>query len=80
MPQGGRKLEVQATPSGDKTFLFQSDDDTIAVEPWPFAADEFEVGVEVHELTELFFSSDEDLLEALRKAKVRYQTWHFKKV
>jgi len=80
VPQGGRKLEVQATPKEDKTFLFQSDDDTIAVEPWPFAEDDFEVSVEVHALSEPSYASDEDLLEALRKAKVRYQTWHFKKV
>lgn len=79
VPQAGRKLEVQATPSGEKTFLFESNDGSIVVEPWPFEEDNFEVSVEIHELSELAYESDEDLLEALRNAKVTYRSWQFTK-
>ena len=47
----------------------------VVVEPWPFAADTFEVSVDVSLLTRLTFTDDADLADALHTAKIEEWTW-----
>ncbi|MEO0532174.1 MAG: DUF3891 family protein, partial [Planctomycetota bacterium] len=59
--------------------LWQNDDDTITVEPWPFDREGFEVEVEVRLATRLAFDDDRDLIEHLEAAEIETRRWHFAK-
>ena len=76
IPQAERKLEVQRTPDGKRSYLWQTNNH-LTVDPWPFKPTTFTVTTEVHHLTQLEFASDEALLEALLGARVSYREWVF---
>lgn len=78
VPAAGRQLEIELLPEGERSYLFGRDDGSLGVEPWPFEEQVISVDVEVHELTELSYPSDEALLQALHNAEVGYHRWTFR--
>jgi hypothetical protein len=79
IPAAQRRLEVERDLQGKRSFLWQREDKSLNVEPWPFEEDEFSVAVEVHKLNQLRFDSEQELRRALEGAEVEYRTWTFKK-
>lgn len=78
IPAMNRRLEVIQGLTDETYFIHQLQDATLTVEPWPFAADSFEVGVEYRILKQIRYDSDEQLAEALDRASVQVATWRFK--
>jgi hypothetical protein len=79
IPAAQRRLEVQRTPDGKRSFLWQREDKTLCVEPWPFEEEMFSVNAEVHQLNQLSFESEADLRKALQETQVEFRTWAFRK-
>jgi hypothetical protein len=79
IPAAERRLEVQRTPGGKRSFLWQREDKTLGVELWPFEEEEFSVNVEVHQLNQLRFESEAELRKALRETEVEFRSWTFRK-
>jgi len=79
LPSDGRRLEVAVTSKGEHTYIWERDDETLGVEPWPFEEARFEVSVEAAGLAQLEFGSDEELHAALREAPTHVKRWVFSK-
>jgi hypothetical protein len=80
LPEDERRLEVFQGPDKQTYQLWQREkDDSICVEPWPFAHTEFEVWVEARTLSQLSFKNDQELARALQEAKVEERRWQFRK-
>ncbi|WP_347157382.1 DUF3891 family protein [Pontibacter chitinilyticus] len=78
LPTAARALEIASGPDDQTYFVKQLPDDTLHVEPWPFAQNQIEVQAEYRELTQLQFKDDAALAQALHQADVKYKTWLFK--
>ncbi|MBC8077230.1 MAG: DUF3891 family protein [Chloroflexales bacterium] len=79
LPSRERALEVSVGPDGRRHDVFQRDDGTLCVEPWPFDRDVFSVSVEACYLDQMAYDSDEALVEALQTAPIKLLEWHFSK-
>lgn len=79
IPGMGRRIEVTHGLNDQRYELWQRDNDSIGVEPWPFAADEFNVEVELRKATRLSFENDADLIEHLAEADIERRSWQFAK-
>ena len=80
LPDDARRLEVFATPAnGPVSTIAQRPDGTLAIDPWPFDADDFPVWAEVRHLAQLAFRNDKDLYAHLLKAEVEVRAWRFRK-
>lgn len=77
LPSDARRLEVAPLPGGETSFVWEREDKTVGLEPWPFRDDRFEVGVEVKMLSQLRFESDEALRAALNDAPTEVRRWAF---
>lgn len=75
LPDDGRAIEIGPDAEGTRYDAYRRDDGTMAVEPWPYAPDRFEVGVDAYRLEQLVFESHDALLEALREASPARRTW-----
>ena len=78
LPADERALEITTGPEGKRYFVRQLPDETLHVEPWPFAQDELQVDVEYRILKQLQFKDDRALVEALHRAEVGYKSWTVK--
>ena len=74
VPQNGNRIEIADTPDQQKAYAFSREEE-LCVEPWPFEQERFTVSVDVFELNQLAFDSDEELAEAVGQAKVKQQQW-----
>ena len=79
VPPEQRRLEISIGPDKIPYFILQRKDGTLGIEPWPFEADTFDVHVESFQLTQLSFSSDNELYNALQDAPIEVLTWRFHK-
>lgn len=79
LPTDSRRLEVTLTPTGEHSYVWQREDETLGLEPWPFEGAQVEVSVEASHLTETGFESDEVLHVALKKAPTKIKSWTFVK-
>lgn len=79
LPAGERSLEISTAPDGKGYFVKQRPDESLHVEPWPFAQPQLEVQVEHRVLKQLQFKNDAELAEALHRAEVKYKKWLFRK-
>ncbi|KUG07963.1 DUF3891 family protein [Solirubrum puertoriconensis] len=80
LPEMERALEISTGPDGQRYDVRQLPaDDGITVEPWPFAADEFSVGVEVSVVHQLQFKDDQELSHALRQAPIQALRWQLRR-
>jgi hypothetical protein len=77
VPVGGRKLEIITDNEGQSYTIFQSQTDSLVVEPWPFLTDECCVSVDACYLNQLQFDSNDALKQALYKAPRKVITWSF---
>ena len=76
VPAGGLRVETGPGPGGHNHLLSMGEPDHIYMNPWPFEAKEATVYCEVRHLHQLTFTSSEELLEVLQKAKVEERCWH----
>lgn len=74
-----RQLEVSKGPDGVSYFVFQRQNGTIGLDPWPFTETEFAVHVESFLLEKLAFDSDNELYNALNDAEMEELNWEFRK-
>jgi hypothetical protein len=79
IPVGGRKLEITSGPDGRTYRIYQLDSGDLSVTPWPFSCDKFVVKVDACYLSQLQFSSNDELTQALKKAPRKSLTWTLKK-
>lgn len=79
LPAKHRRLEI--SPLGDKKRyeIWESEEGTVSVEPWPFRAESFDVQVEVRTVTQMTFATDRELERCLRDAAVESRSWNFRK-
>ena len=77
LPSRERALEVSVGPDGQRHDVFQRDNGTVCVEPWPFDRNAFVVSVEACYLDQLAYDSDETLVEALQTASIKLIEWNF---
>ncbi len=79
IPGMGRRIEVTHGLHGELYELWRRDDESIAVEPWPFQDDEFVVEIELRQATRLAFEDDADLIDHLEQADIEKREWLFRK-
>ncbi len=79
LPAGGRRLEIITTSDKTRYEIWQRDDESIGVAPWPFAATSFSVGAEVRIVKQLAFENDLELADALEGAERDQREWTFRK-
>ena len=79
MPPEQRKLEISTGPDGKLYHLLQLEEDVLTVQPWPFEPNRFEVSFETRMLSQLQFSSSEELRTAFQKAPVKEARWTLRK-
>jgi len=75
VPSGGRKLEITNGPDGRRYSLWRLESGDIGVEPWPFSCGTFTVSVDASHLSQLQFSSNQELNRALRDAPRETLSW-----
>lgn len=69
-----RRVELE-TVGGTRYFALRRADDSIAVEPWPYAAHEFDVRTEAYRLPRLTYPSASALSAAIAKARIEPRVW-----
>ena len=80
LPPDARQLEISKGPDGTRYFVQQrSRDQSLSVDPWPFDKPEFRVHVEMYPVSQLHFSSDRELYNAINDAPAEVQEWIFRK-
>lgn len=77
VPAMERRLEINSLHK-DRYEIWQREDKSLCIAPWPFSTDSFEVGVEVFELQQLSFENDRELGDALDACKPQYRKWAFR--
>lgn len=78
IPAEQRTLELITTEDSTRYEIWSRVDGTVAVKPWPFVDDQFEVGTEVYELSALKFEDDADLGAALDECTPVFRRWKFR--
>ena len=81
LPTDSRRLEVTLTPTGEHSYVWQREDETLGLEPWPFSEGaQVKVSVEATYLTETRFESDEALhAQRSKKRRPEVKSWTFVK-
>ncbi|HEV7347275.1 DUF3891 family protein [Telluribacter sp.] len=74
-----RKMDISTGPDGTMYQLWRDESDNMRVLPWPFESGQFEVEVEYRHLTQLKYTSIQELNTALKTAEVQVRKWYFKK-
>lgn len=77
LPAMQRRLEIITTSDQIRYEVWQREDQSVSVDPWPFGVEAFEVGVEVYTVEQLSFNDDRELGEKLSKTKPEYRAWQF---
>jgi hypothetical protein len=75
LPDGERFLEVSPGPDGTLYQVKQQADKTVLVHPWPFEEEKFELSIEASYLSQLSFTNDHELLNALKDSSIKEKTW-----
>lgn len=76
LPEAERTLEISQGPDGVRYDVMQLNNGDIQVNPWPFQQKRFTVSVEASYLSQLQFSDESELTQALQQAPIRFRTWH----
>ncbi len=79
IPPEGRSLELSDGPDGLTYFISAKDEDCYAIDPWPFATEEFTINVERRLLNKLKFKKDNELQDALVDSSIAVQQITFSK-
>ena len=75
LPFGGRAIEIGTGPDGTRYDAAQRDDGTLAVRPWPYAVERFDVHVDQYVLGQLTFDDADALADALADASPAELRW-----
>ncbi|MEZ0484840.1 DUF3891 family protein [Fibrella aquatica] len=78
VPPEGRRLEISVGPDGEHYYVSQRIDGSLCVDPWPYNVPEFSVHLEFNTVSQLIFSDDRELYNALQKAPVEIREWTLK--
>ena len=70
IPPEHRRLEISKGPDAKSYYLYHLDN-ALAVTPWPFETDHFDIHYESRLIPKLKFSSDASFLKALKAADVK---------
>lgn len=68
-PPEQRKIEISKGPGDHAYYIYQANDSTLVVEPWPFKEDKFDISFESRSLKQLTFGSVEEFRKLLYKQK-----------
>lgn len=79
LPADERRLEVFRDPADQPCYIWQRNDGSLGVDPWPFNTTNFKVWAEYRQLQQLSFGSDQELAAALMAAKIQEREWVFRK-
>lgn len=79
LPAMHRRIEIGRLGDGKRYDIWESEDGSIRVEPWPFRSDDFDVHVEVRTITQLNFATDRELERCLQQCVVKDRCWTFQK-
>lgn len=79
IPAAGRKLEITKGPSGETYNIYSLDSGDLSVTPWPFSCEKFTVQVDACYLSQLQFSSNDELTQALKEAPRKSLVWTLRK-
>ena len=74
-----RKMEISNGPDGTVHQVWQRDDGSLCVEPWPFAVNKFEVSIESRIIEQLKFNSTDELRNALEATDPTETRWQLRK-
>lgn len=77
LPADERFLEISKGPDGQRYDIMQRGDGLVTVEPWPFEDEKFTVNVEACDLSQVKFTSNAELNQALQKAPIKILQWTF---
>ena len=80
LPAMQRRIEIAPLEASKRYEIWQNEDKTVSVHPWPFALDRFEELVEVRGIGQLVFASDQELEACLKQAAVEDRRWRFHKM
>lgn len=75
-----RGVDISTGPDGKMYTLFQVDDNTLTVQPWPFERSAFGVNFEYRTIGQLTFASSAEFREAFLAAEVEEKVWTLQKV
>jgi len=79
VPPEGRRLEISVGPDGVHYFVFQRTDGSLCVDPWPYDVPEFTVQLEYNTVSQLMFTDDKALYDALQQAPIQVREWRLAK-
>ena len=79
IPENQRTLEINQDADGKTYYVAQSEAGWLTVIPWCFAQDKFTVEVEASYLSQIEFTDNKSLIEALKVAPRKYLKWTFVK-
>ncbi len=79
LPSNQRALEINQGADGKTYYVAESAAGWLTVSPWCFAQDKFTVEVEASYLSQIKFTDNESLIEALKAAPRKYLKWTFVK-
>lgn len=79
VPPEGRRLEISVGPDKVHYYVFQREDKSVCVDPWPYNVPEFTAHMEYYTLTQLMFADDAQLYKALQQAPVQVREWTLRK-
>ncbi len=79
LPPEKRRAEISTGPDGKLYSLVQLDDDSLTVEPWPFAAAVFPVRFETRLIPQISFPSGEVFRQAFLEAPAKEKVWTMRK-
>ena len=77
IPAMHRRIEIAPLADQRRYQLWQAEDETVAVSPWPFQSHHFEVHVEVRALHQLTFQTDRELQRGLESCEIEDRRWTF---
>lgn len=77
IPAAGRSLEITSGVDNQRYDVRELKNGQLTVEPWPFEDHQFTVNVEASYLSELKYTSNEGLTNALLQAPVKVLEWTF---
>lgn len=78
IPPEQRRLEVSVGPDGLSYYIFQQQNGSLSIDPWPFDESAFSVHIETFQLTQLSFTDDQELYNAIQNAELVVKTWEFR--
>lgn len=77
LPAMHRRLEIAELVDNNRYEIWQNDNTSLCVEPWPFRTDGFNVAVECRTLNRLHFANDRELETSLLESAVTERRWRF---